>query len=277
MAKNITINDYPYHPKNRNGTTPRAETAISSIVAKNEAMSAALLKAANNYHEYFERIPVQGDPSGTQPYWTNGWLPPLDGISIYTILATRNPKTYMEVGSGNSTKFARQAIIDHNLQTKIVSIDPCPRASIDSICDEVIRSPLEDVPIASFDQLGENDVLFVDNSHRAFQNSDVTVFFTEILPLLAPGVVYGLHDIFIPYDYPADWTDRYYNEQYLLHAYLLGGMGGDEILLPSAYVAWGSTNPEVREAHTQLFSIPRLSQTERHGAGFWLIKGTASL
>ncbi len=33
----------------------------------------------------------------------------------------------------------------------------------------------------------------------------------------------AVHDIFLPDDYPPEWADRYYSEQYLLAAWLLGG------------------------------------------------------
>jgi hypothetical protein len=49
------------------------------------------------------------------------------------MIASKRPKQYFEIGSGNSTKFARQAIRDHGA-TRIVSIDPSPRAEIDAIC-----------------------------------------------------------------------------------------------------------------------------------------------
>ena len=35
-------------------------------------------------------------------------------------VATLRPETYFEVGSGNSTKFVRRAIRDHNLNTRII-------------------------------------------------------------------------------------------------------------------------------------------------------------
>ncbi len=173
----------------------------------------------------------------TEPYWFNFWFPPLDGLSLAGVLKLRNPKLYLEVGSGNSTKFARKAVKEHTLGTRIVSIDPSPRAEIDAICDEVIRRPLENTEISVFNRLQSGDVLLIDSSHRSFMNSDVTVFFTEILPGLPPGVIYGIHDIFLPNDYPATWTDRYYNEQYLLTMYLLGGAAGDRVLFPASYIA----------------------------------------
>ena len=72
-------------------------------------------------------------------------------------------------------------------------------------------------------ELQPGDVVFLDGSHRCFSNSDVTVAFLEVLPRLPAGVVVGIDDIYLPYDYPPDWSDRYYSEQYVLAAWLLGG------------------------------------------------------
>ena len=52
---------------------------------------------------------------------------------------------------------------------------------------------------------------------------------------MSPGAIYGIHDIFLPRD--ALWNGRFYNEQYLLMTYLLGGNGGDQVLLPVHWVA----------------------------------------
>ncbi len=66
-----------------------------------------------------------------------------------------------------------------------------------------------------FTTLYGEDMIFVDNSHRSFQNSDVTVFFREVFPIFNPDCHYGIHDIFLPNDYPEEWLARYYNEQYV--------------------------------------------------------------
>ena len=116
-------------------------------------------------------------------------------------------------------------------------MDPYPRAEIDALYDEVLRVRAETLPVERFAARNSGDVLFIDNSHRSFQSSDVTFFFTEILPNLKSGVIYGMHGIFLPHDYPESWAMRFYNEQYLLMAYLLGGAGGDEILFPAAYMS----------------------------------------
>jgi hypothetical protein len=66
-------------------------------------------------------------------------------------------------------------------------------------------------------------VLFIDSSHHSFTNSDVTAFYLDILPRLKSGVVIQIHDVFFPYDYPPEWSDGFYNEQYLgLQAFSAG-------------------------------------------------------
>jgi hypothetical protein len=111
------------------------------------------------------------------------WFIELDAVALYGFIATRKPRRYVEIGSGTSTKFARRAVTDHSPRTEIISIDPDPRSEIDALCDDVMRMPLEDVPADFFAGLCADDILFFDGSHRAFQNSDVTVFFCGRLPL----------------------------------------------------------------------------------------------
>src|SRR5262249_39662840 len=161
---------------------------------------------------------------------------------LYGMLADLNPARYLEIGSGNSTRFARRAIRDRGLRTRIESVDPHPRAEIDSIADTVIQSPLESLDLKLGTWLSPGAVAFIVGSHRCFMNSDVTVVFLEILPRLQPGVRVHFHDIFLPYDYPPDWADAYYSEQYVLAAFLLGGASRMKILLANGFV---SGDPEL--------------------------------
>jgi len=88
-----------------------------------------------------------------------------------------------------------------------------------------------------FDELAAGDILFLDSSHRVFMNSDVTVFFLEILPRLKPGILVHVHDIFLPADYPPDWNQSLFAEQYLLAAMLLCGSPPFRVVFPSHFVA----------------------------------------
>lgn len=177
------------------------------------------------------------DTAAGEPYWQNSYFSSLDAICLYGLIALRKPSRYFEVGSGHSTRFARRAIRDCGLQTQIVSIDPAPRSEIDALCDRVVRLPLERADPSLFDELEAGDVLFIDNSHCVFTNSDATVFFLEVLPRIKPGVMVHIHDVFWPFDYPSAWSKRYYSEQYLLAAYLLAGPADRlQVILPLAYL-----------------------------------------
>jgi hypothetical protein len=209
---------------------------------------------------------VEEDPG--RPFWENDWFPPFDGASLYGLIAEWSPRRYIEVGSGISTRFARKAISDLKLRTRVVSIDPHPHTVIDKLCDEIVRGRMEEVPREFWEGVESEDMLFIDNSHRCFPNSDVTVFFTEVMPALKPGTIWGMHDIFLPFDYPEEWRDRFYNEQYLLLTYLLGGAHGDEILLP---VMWATHEPRLHDILASLWAREDLFlNVGTHGGSFWM-------
>jgi hypothetical protein len=111
---------------------------VERLAARADDWRDTLQSIELKYGSRLRAIPTNEEVIGA-PYWTNGWIPGLDGACLYAFVADRNPQTYFEVGSGNSTKFVRQAITDHNLQTRIVSVDPSPRAEVDQLCDEVLR------------------------------------------------------------------------------------------------------------------------------------------
>lgn len=263
--------EYPVHPRPRWLKYGRAGERLMAKLGSCRPAAEALIREISAFHEQFMTIPVEAKPGSdaSGPSWVNGWFPAFDAVMLYGLLATRNPRQYVEVGSGNSTRFARRAIRDHGLRTKIISIDPCPRAEIDAICDQVVREPLENVDVAALDRVTAEDLLFVDSSHRSFQNSDVTVFFTEILPALPPGLVYGMHDIYLPGDYPPEWAERFYSEQYLLASYLHGGADGDEVLAPLAYLYHETVLPS---AFKSTFDQLGLTQPQRYGNSFWMRK-----
>ncbi len=204
--------------------------------------------------------------SDDEPSWDNRWLPGLDSAALYGILAGGRPKRYIEIGSGNSTLFARRAVRDHDLPTRITSIDPMPREAIDAVCDEVHRVPVQQVDLGVFDELAAGDVLFVDSSHRVFTNSDVAVVFMDILPRLRPGVLVHFHDIWLPDDYQPAWSDRYYTEQYMLAMLLLFGERF-EIVLPNHFI---THDDELAGVLDSLWTHPHLCGARRDGASFWI-------
>jgi hypothetical protein len=219
--------------------------------------------------DFFAEIPMEQPSNPEQaaaPYWSNDYLPTGDAIALCGFLFTHNPLIYLEIGSGNSTKFARRVISHFNLRTKIISVDPSPRSEIDAICDKVIRAPIEIVPQSVFDSFQGNNILFIDSSHRCLQNSDVTLIFLDILPNLNPGVIVHFHDICWPDDYPDEWVARVYNEQYLLGVLFLFG-AGYEILYSSKYV---SSDSDLR---SEFEAVLRRSLPDRcgcEGSSLWM-------
>ena len=164
------------------------------------------------------------------------WLDvPLDLMVLYSMVASNHPLRYLEVGSGCSTAFVRRAIKDNDLSTRITSIDPKPRAGIDAICDEVLREPLEDLDLAMFERLSAGDVLLVERVASGLHKLRCHGRCPRSSTRLKPGVLVGFDDIYLPDDYPPHWWNRFYSEQYLLAAWLLGGGRGLEIIFPSAF------------------------------------------
>jgi hypothetical protein len=169
-------------------------------------------------------------------FWDNEFFGNLDGIALYTLISSRRPSQYVEVGSEFSTRLARRAIDDSAASTKFLSIDPEPRADIDRLCDEMHRVSLQEVSRDVFDALRAGDILVVDATHMAHMNSDVVVLFTEVFPRRAPGVLIGMDDVFLPWDYPAEWTSRWYSEQYLLAVLLLSRDPTWRVVFPTWWV-----------------------------------------
>jgi hypothetical protein len=262
MMQTITL-DYPVTPKCRPVESSVGGRKVLRLIENGRARYRDHLSEIRTMESKLSKIPLSNDdPFG--PSWRNDMFPGLDGAFLYTSIVRGNPRRYIEIGSGSSTKFARQAIKDFGLRTKIVSIDPEPRADIDRLCDEVIRAPFESVDGRFFENMSSDDIFFLDGSHRSLQSSDVTVFFTEHLSGLPAGMLYGIHDIFLPYDYPDAWIDRYYSEQYVLAAYLLGGADGDLIEFPGFYISTA-----MKQA-AALFDWDKSGEIERHAGGFWM-------
>jgi len=266
--KTVAIFDYPVNAIQR-WDPGNPHSLLYEIINTNRDAYRSCLESFLRLSEDFLLIPKRQrtNPSASEPCWVNTCTPALDAVALYSLLVTYRPGIYMEIGSGNSTKFARKAIVDHGLDTKMVSIDPCPRAEVDNICDEIVRRPVEEVDMRIFDRLAVNDILYVDDSHRVFMNSDATTIFLDVLPRLRSGVLVEIHDVTLPYDYPSAWADRYYAEQYLLAAYILAKGDMFDIMLPNTFIGH---DPELRSVLAPLWERDEMAGVEAHGCSFWL-------
>jgi hypothetical protein len=255
---------YPVDPTPRWGHGKPPHRRISEVLAKQRTEYAELLLDFSKHLDVMASVPMEGEAEAGTPYWRNGWFENLDPISLMGMLLIKRPGKYFEIGSGNSTKFARHAIASARLETKLLSLDPEPRASIDALCDSLIRRRLEDCDLSIFDDVSAGDIVFFDGSHRAFTNSDVTVFFLDVMPRLKRGVIVHIHDIMLPWDYLPEWKKRLYSEQYLLAAMLVCPQPLFRVLLPNFFI---SKDEELKlQIDTLIQPLGCLAQ----GWSFWL-------
>jgi predicted O-methyltransferase YrrM len=151
-----------------------------------------------------------------------------DGAIYYSILTTFRPKRIVEVGSGFSSAVALDVRDKELPDVELTFIEPYPKrlsrllGEGDDRTATIHRSAVQDVPLDVFDELGENDILFIDSTHVSKPGSDVNWLFFRVLPRLKPGVLVHIHDIFFPFEYPDAWLAerRSWNEAYLLRAFL---------------------------------------------------------
>lgn len=161
-------------------------------------------------------------------YFNNGSFETADAEYWYQIIRYIKPRTIIEIGSGNSTLVALKALIrntEENTSYKCnhICIEPYEQPWLEKTGATVIRKKLEDINTDIFQELEENDILFIDSSHIIRPQGDVLYEYLELLPTLKKGVIVHIHDIFTPQDYPSVWIkDRvwFWNEQYLLEAFL---------------------------------------------------------
>lgn len=224
------------------GAPPNA--ALYELIAAGMDRYAGVLELIDDHATDIARIAAStpAAAAGREPSWNQHWFTGLDAAALYALIRARRPARYHEVGSGHSTLFAARAIRDGQLPTHILSVDPQPRAEVDLVCDEVVRAPLEGADARRVAALDAGDVLLVDSSHYALKGSDVVALFLDVLPSLPPGVLVGIHDAFLPDDYPW-WLSRWYAEQYVLAAWLLGAGGRVELVFATHFCA---TEPVLR-------------------------------
>jgi predicted O-methyltransferase YrrM len=153
-----------------------------------------------------------------------------DGIVLHAMLRHVRPRRVVEVGSGYSSAMLLDTAdgwLDPGVAiTFIEPYDELLRSLLRPGDDErvtILDSAVQDVDPSVFTRLGAGDILFIDSTHVVKAGSDVNHLFFEVLPLLAPGVVVHVHDVFHLFEYPAQWVrdGRAWQEVYLLHAFLM--------------------------------------------------------
>lgn len=220
------IRDHYYDPrfvydKNFNPTAERGLQIDFKVPAQ--------LELLNNlkYTDELAAFPAKGDVKVPKFFYENLSFSYGDAEMYYLFIRNLKPKRIIEIGSGNSTLIAVEAIRKNKQEgfnTRMTCIEPYEFTWLESIPEvTILRQKVEEVSLDFFADLNEGDFLFIDSSHIIRPGNDVLFEYLNLLPVLKKGVIIHIHDIFSPNHYLAEWLvnfKRFWNEQYLLEAYL---------------------------------------------------------
>jgi len=183
-----------------------------------------------SFYSFYNELPFSPrKKSGFRYYYDNPFYSYGDAITLYCMLRYLNPLRIIEIGSG----FSSCVILDTcqqslNNKPKCTFIEPYPDRLLSLILPndkqklDLVSTRFQDVSLDIFNELNQNDILFIDSTHVSKTGSDVNRLYLEVLPNLNSGVYIHIHDIFYPFEYPKEWVyeGRAWNEIYLLNAFL---------------------------------------------------------
>lgn len=228
--------------------------AIERLFEEHADQFAAVLDAVDARAEALENCKAMFEQS---------WFPSLDAAVAYALVRERKPRHIIEVGSGHSTRLLSKAVGGVG---EILAIDPAPRADIAGLPGVRVKSStLQAAPDGVFDSLVQGDVLFIDSSHILMPGSDVDILLNRVLPRLPSGTLVHIHDIFLPFDYPAIWGWRAYNEQQGVVPLLTSGA-----FRPLFSSVWAERRMADRLAASVIARLPR--PPDAMPASLWLEK-----
>jgi predicted O-methyltransferase YrrM len=207
----------------------------------------SIAKIVGDYVLELKDIPIDHSSGKIEYCWNNPMWNNADALVQYGIIRHYKPKKIVEIGCGWSSLLMNIAVSKNETLTDVVQVEPFPNIAIFKLLPKnwlLCHSPLQRAPIEIFKSLKSGDICFYDGSHCSKAGSDVNWFFFEILPVLAPGVIIHIHDIFLPNDYPDEWIferGQTWNEQYLLHAFLMNNPHY-KILIANSYLYKSCSN-----------------------------------
>lgn len=238
---------------------------IAEIFNRNAELARHKMLLAN-YKADIDQIGMDSVPP--EPRWNQDWFPALDAVAYYTMIRLYRPQLIIEIGSGHSTRFALRAISDGKLDTKMMAIDPVPRANLHRAHPALQwhESRVEEADQDIWQKLQSGDFLFIDSSHILMPGTDLDFLLNKILPALPKGVFIHFHDIFLPEDYPKDWRWRGYNEQQVVA----------NLLYNSAWRVLFSSRQAITGEWNDPDTLPKILSMRDHrlASSLWLIKET---
>lgn len=180
-----------------------------------------------NYNDELSGISRQPG-AALEFYYDNPAFLSGDAEFLYNMVRYFKPRKVIEVGSGFSSLMTLKALKanreeDGSYNGELLCIEPYEHKWLEELGVTVHREPVQMVQVDLFRSLKKNDILFIDSSHIIKPQNDVLFLYLQVLPVLEPGVLVHIHDIFTPGDYLQKWVFedvRFWNEQYLLESFL---------------------------------------------------------
>lgn len=231
-----------------------------------------LSQFSSKFKDEYEEFPRFKTPTPYQYYVNNGAFESVDGEILYCMIRHFKPRKIFEIGSGNSTYLAAQAVLknkeENNHNCDLTAFEPYPNDVLKTGfpgLSKLIPEKIQDVSLSKFNELKENDILFIDSSHILKIGSDVQYEYLGILPRLNKGVIVHVHDIFLPAEYPKEWVlkdYRFWSEQYLLQAFLAFNN--------SFEVLWGGSYMHLKYPEKLENAFSSYNRTSVWPGSFWM-------
>ncbi len=248
-----------YHPipnlntlKNDSWINP---TKLFGIDMREEDQVKLLNQFTSKFKSEYDAFPQKKQLTPSKFYLRNGAFQFVDACILYCMIRQFKPRKIFEIGSGWSTCLSAEALLRNEEETgclgELVAFEPYPNDTLKAGfpgLSKLVISKVEDIDLTKFEELGENDILFIDSSHVLKIGGDVKFLYLEVLPRIQRKVLVHCHDIFLPAEYPSTWVmkdHKFWTEQYLLQAFLAFNTSF-EVLWAGNYVRL--THPELLKA-----------------------------
>ncbi len=207
-------------------STNAAETELGDIDLNRQSQF-ELLTA---FQAFYDALPFPEKKNrDCRYYYDQTWFCYADAIFLYSFLRHAKPQRIIEVGSGFSSAVILDTVercFSHRPDITFIEPDPARLRRLlkpgDDARIRIVEKKVQEAPIETFASLSAGDFLFIDSSHVLKCGSDVQFLMFKVLPRLPAGVFVHFHDVFYPFEYPAEWLlkGRYWNEDYFLRAFL---------------------------------------------------------
>jgi hypothetical protein len=204
-------------------------------------------------------------------YFPNNLFAFSDAFFLHAMIRHFRPRRIIEAGSGFSSAVmldTNDLFFDGAIRLEFIEPYPerlysllTPKDRATAVCHV---KKLQEMPLDCFKELEANDILFIDSSHVSRVAGEVNYYMFDILPVLKPGVLIHIHDIFLDFEYLRRWvySGVCWNEAYLLRAFLQYNHSFEIILL----------NTFLEHFHPEFFQEKMPLCLAHRGGAIWLRK-----